>query len=114
MKIYELGLTRGQRSPFTPPDELHTDQGDKPRGEGGDDAKKKGADKDHVAVEIDFDDLPSRLREVPVPPRNYSSLRPPTKGSAGSTASTRSRSSARSPASTSPARARSRRSSSPT
>ena len=77
VKIFELGLTRGVRSPFTPPDELHPDTSDKDekqgKGDGGKDAKKGGAGA-KVEVDIEFTDLASRLREVPVPPRNYASL----------------------------------------
>ena len=71
MKVFELALARGLRSPFTPPDELHPDA---PEKEGGKDAKKAGDDKKPAPVTIDFEDLASRLREVPVPPRNYADL----------------------------------------
>jgi tricorn protease len=67
-KIYELGLTPGLRSPFTPSDELHPDADDAKDGKKGKDDKKP------PTVTIDFDDIASRLREVPVPPRNYGDL----------------------------------------
>lgn len=95
MKIYELALTTGLRSPFAAVDELHPEAA-KPEDEKKDDTKsqeakkqdsKEGSQKeasksDKTAdekkappvVNIDFADLPSRLNEVPVPPGNYSSL----------------------------------------
>ena len=96
VKIYELALTPGLRSPFLPPDELHPD---KPKrddekkddsktedakkddsksaaGEKPSDAKKddKKEEKKPPEVKIDFTDLASRLSEVPAPPGNYDSL----------------------------------------
>jgi len=68
IKVFELALTRGLRSLFMPPDELHLDEKSP---DGGKDSKKGADDK---AVHIDFEELSSRLREVPVPPRNYSAL----------------------------------------
>ena len=68
-KVYELGLTPGQRSPFTPPDELHRDSEKDAK-----DSKKVADEKKSPTVNIDFDDLASRLREVPVPPGNYGDL----------------------------------------
>ncbi len=104
VKIYELALTAGLRSPFLPPDELHPDTPEKKDGEkpdadkdanaaSGDKksseanpgatakddkgaAEKKGEDKEEKTVEvrIDFTDLASRLDEVPAPPGNYDNL----------------------------------------
>jgi tricorn protease len=72
MQIFELALTKDQRSPFTPPDELHTDDDkDKDKDK---DSKKGGDKKSPPHVTIDFDDIASRLREVPVPPGNYEDL----------------------------------------
>jgi tricorn protease len=100
MKIYELALTTGLRSPFTPADELHPDS-DKPEDKKKDETKsddakkpedskktdkkeddKKNASPDKASAEkktpavvnIDFTDISSRLSEVPAPPGNYSSL----------------------------------------
>ena len=71
MKIYELSLVRDQRSPFTPADELHPRDKDKDK----EAEKKKGGEaKKATQVNIDFEDLGDRLREVPVPPRNYRAL----------------------------------------
>jgi len=90
MKIYELALVAGLRSPFAPADELHpdeksaeeqkkeennakgakTDEGKKNESKNEEDASKKKA----PAVNIDFSDLQYRLSEVPVKPGNYSSL----------------------------------------
>jgi tricorn protease len=107
IKVYELALTPGLRSPFLPPDELHPDAPSKPDEKNksderantdekakpeeakpdtktdakaadakSDEAKKNKSDakKPPVKVNIDFNDLPSRLSEVPVPPGNYGSL----------------------------------------
>jgi tricorn protease len=86
MKVYELALTPGLRSPFTPADELHPDQPAKSPETKSEEVKsdqsaqakvekppeaKKPAP---VIVNIDFTDLPSRLNEAPVPPGNYSDL----------------------------------------
>jgi tricorn protease len=100
VKVYELALVTGQRSPFLPPDELHPDsQAKKDEEKQAEDkekdakaaaAGKKPADADKSAdkkddkkeeekkkpaeVKIDFTDLPSRLSEVPAPPGNYGTL----------------------------------------
>ena len=88
IKIYELALTPGLRSPFAPVDELHPETPPKPeekKEENSDQAKdaddKKSADEKGgqkkpapVTVNIDFNELASRLSEVPVPAGNYSSL----------------------------------------
>jgi len=88
MKAYELALTPGLRSPFAPADELHPDQSSK-----AEEAKPEKADAkaekptetkpapagetkkpSSVTVNIDFNNLASRLNEVPLPPGNYSDL----------------------------------------
>jgi tricorn protease len=87
LKIYELALTPGLRSPFLPADELHPDQPEKKDEKkdekskdekAGDDKKKDDAakpeDKKPPEVKIDFTDLASRLSEVPVPAGDYDSL----------------------------------------
>jgi tricorn protease len=102
VKIYQLALTTGLRSPFLPADELHPDKKDdekKPdqkaeeskdtksgekksevkadkKEEKKSDEKKPEEKKDEkkVEVKIDFDDLPSRLSEVPAPAGNYDGL----------------------------------------
>ena len=98
MKVYELALTAGLRSPFAPVDELHPEQPAKPDeakpDKGSNDKTKKEADDKKVAeekkageekkkeeekkpippVNIDFADIASRLNEIPVPPGNYSAL----------------------------------------
>lgn len=98
MKIYELALEPGERSPFLAPDELNPEPADKkdetkPADDRSADKKastadkkaddKKAADKKtddkkdaekKVEVKIDFKDLAERLQEVPVPAGNYSSL----------------------------------------
>ena len=99
MKIYELALTTGLRSPFAPVDELHPEHPEQPakpeepkteksekksepkknevkKEEGSkEEAKKDEAKKPAIpVVNIDFKDLALRLNEVPVPPGNYSQL----------------------------------------
>jgi tricorn protease len=103
VKIYELALTSGLRSPFLPPDELHPESDakkaedkkaeDKAADEKAKDAKpgadkktpaddkaaadkkdEKKEDKKPAEVKIDFNDLSSRLSEVPAPPGNYNNL----------------------------------------
>jgi tricorn protease len=97
MKIYELALTAGLRSPFLPPDELHPDapeeakkteaKPDESKAKPEDSKAKKeakpeeakadkGAEakKPAVTVNIEFADIASRLSEVPAPPGNYGDL----------------------------------------
>jgi len=99
VKIYELALTTGLRSPFLPADELHPDKKDEEKkddekkdDEKSQDAKAGSGDKKKVEkdkadkkdekkeekktpeVKIDFTDLPARLGEVPVPAGNYDRL----------------------------------------
>jgi tricorn protease len=100
MKIYQVALVAGERSPFLPADELHPDSpakdkeepkkdaGEKDNASTGKDsatgtakpddksaAAKAGDNKKPVPeVKIDFADIQSRLTEVPVPPGNYRDL----------------------------------------
>src|SRR5262249_24035929 len=83
MKIYELALTTGLRSPFAPVDELHPERPAKPAEPKPEEPKASEPKSDKpaeakkpapVTVNIDFADLASRLNEVPVPPGNYSDL----------------------------------------
>ena len=71
VKIYELALKKGLRSPFQPADELHPD---KPAA----DAKKEETKKDGpLRVEIDLEGLPARILETPAPAGNYTALAAP-------------------------------------
>ncbi len=99
VKIYELALTPGLRSPFLPPDELHPDtpaeeqkqkeekekeksEKDKTKDKVEDQAKGKGEEKPAAAedkkklpeVKIDFAGIQERLAEIPTGPGNYDSL----------------------------------------
>ena len=69
MKVYELPLQKGLRSPFAPADELHPDKPEEP-------SKPSDASKtaERPKVEIDLDGIVARLREVPAPPGNYGNL----------------------------------------
>ena len=96
MKLYELALTAGLRSPFAPPDELHPDQpekSDEKKNTNSEDARKDASPKQEKTdkkpeeekkteenkkvppeVKIDFDGIAARLNEIPVPSGNYSDL----------------------------------------
>ena len=103
VKVYELALTPGERSPFLPFDELHPESqakkdeekatedkekdakavaagkkpadADKSAAEKKEDKKDEDKDKKKPAeVKIDFTGLADRLAEVPAPPGNYGSL----------------------------------------
>jgi tricorn protease len=77
IKIYDLALVPGLRSPFAPPDELHPDKPAKVEeldSRNSSEPKAPGAKKPAVTVNIDFKGLASRLEEVPSPPGNYSGL----------------------------------------
>ncbi len=104
VKIYQLALVAGLRSPFAPADELHPDKkdeekkpdqkpaetkdaatadnkkaddskADKKSDEKKDDKKPETKkDEKKVEVKIDFADMPSRLSEVPAPAGNYHDL----------------------------------------
>lgn len=67
-KVYQLPLTPGLRSPFTPPTELDADKPQKK------DDKKDDNPPKPAAVTIDLDGIAARLVPVPVPPGNYLSL----------------------------------------
>jgi tricorn protease len=69
MKVYELALSPGTRSPFLPADELHPEAEPKPPAE----APKPTPGKT-LEVKIDFGDIAQRAQEVPAPAGNYSSL----------------------------------------
>jgi tricorn protease len=137
VKIYELALTPGLRSPFLPPDELHPESKQEGRRKAADDKekdaksnsrgqkacrrrqdpmrqkkedkKKKTRDKKKPAeVKIDFTDLAARLDEVPAPPGNYGSLQATDKRLCWLNASDDAGSIRRCNASTSPTRATNR------
>jgi tricorn protease len=77
MKVYELALEPGLRSPFQPPDELHPEtpsKKDETKPKDDKEAEAKTKQEKPVPVKIDFSGLDSRLEEVPVPAGNYSSL----------------------------------------
>ena len=88
VRIYQLALVAGQRSPFLAPDELHPEGKDEGKPADVRDAKdaksaKAGDAKSAAArpeekqppeVRIGFDDLGERLTEVPVPAGNYTAL----------------------------------------
>jgi tricorn protease len=104
VKIYEVALMPGERSPFLAPDELHADKKDDEKKDddkvkdkdtkaaaadsktadsnAGNDksaADKKDTKKDEdkkkpVEVKIEFTDLTSRLDEIPTPAGNYDTL----------------------------------------
>lgn len=93
MRVYELALQTGLRSPFLPPDELNPEPSSKPDETKPDETKSDAASSDDktasagkpsgekkpetkkpAEVKIDFTGLDARLQEVPVPAGNYSNL----------------------------------------
>jgi tricorn protease len=64
MKLYQVSLLEGIRSPFSPDNELIEEEKDKKKEENGE-----------VVVEIDQEGIQSRLQEVPIGPGNFSSLK---------------------------------------
>ena len=87
IKLYEVALRRGLRSPFRPADELMAARGGPRSGgaasSGNDDAQHaegqaEGQDAEDAstteAIEIDLDGIERRLREVPVEPGTYAAL----------------------------------------
>jgi len=91
VKIYQMALKKGLRSPFEPADELHpeTKPEEKPAADAkpgaeakpGDAKDKEAAEKDKakekaakVSVQIELDGIMGRIREVPAPAGNYSDL----------------------------------------
>ena len=86
IKLYEVTLRRGLRSPFRPADELMETRGGSPPGGApsasdvarhseeqarAQDAEDPSTDE---AIEIDLDGIERRVREVPVEPGNYAGL----------------------------------------
>lgn len=65
MKIFQVALQRGSRSPFRPEDELFAEAKDN-----NDNGKKE----DTPTVEIDLTGIQRRIQEVPAPPGNYRGL----------------------------------------
>ncbi len=76
VKLYALALTKGQRLPFDPPDELHPDKKDEKKAEEKKPEEKKSEDKkdDKPKLDIDLDGIATRLYEIPVPAGNYADL----------------------------------------
>jgi tricorn protease len=69
-RIYNLPLTPGLRSPFTPPTELDPAEKDDKKEEKKDSAKAPKA----PSVSIELEGIAARLMAVPVPPGTYKSL----------------------------------------
>jgi len=72
MKVYQVPLQKGLRSPFAPPDELHPDKPEEPTKP--DAAKSTDKPAEKPKVEIDLAGIAARIEEIPVPPGNYASL----------------------------------------
>ncbi len=75
MKVYQISMQAGLRSPFTPDDELSRALAD------ADDSKAESADGDDEpghsgtsGMAVDLDGIARRVKEVPVSPGNYSGL----------------------------------------
>jgi tricorn protease len=72
IEIFEVALRKGLRSPFKPDDELSRADGDNGDGRGRDEGDR---DSDEVEpIRIDLDGLARRVKQVPVPAGNFSSL----------------------------------------
>ena len=71
MKVYQIGMRTGLRSPFVPHDEVsRAEAAAMAADEGGDD----DVDADVAPKAYDLDGIQRRVKEVPVPPGNYSAL----------------------------------------
>ena len=70
MKLYQVALRKGLRSPFKPADELHPAEPEEKKPEPGEtkEADKKGGT---ASVTVDTDGLAQRLYEVPLPAGDY-------------------------------------------
>jgi tricorn protease len=84
MKIYQLALKKGLRSPFEPPDELNPDKPASEAKPAADakptaDAKPEPKKDEKLKVEIDLAGISSRIEEVPQAPGNYTELTAPGK-----------------------------------
>ncbi len=69
MKIYQVALKRGLRSPFRPADEFHA-EAEEEEGE----EKKEKKSPDVEPIDIELEGIQDRVREVPVKPGDYSVL----------------------------------------
>ncbi len=76
MKVYEVALRKGLRSPFEPADELHPDKPEAAKPPGSPDSPNSAAAAPAAPpkVDIDLDGLAARIAEIPVPPGNYRTL----------------------------------------
>ena len=76
MKVYEIPLQKGLRSPFAPPDELHPEEPEEAAAKSGEKPPEKPAEKpaEKPKVEIDLDGIAGRIEEVPAAPGNYVAL----------------------------------------
>ena len=78
MKLFQVSLKNGLRSPFRPADELSATE--QPTDKGKKNAEKNSDnDTEMVSVSIDADDIQRRQQEVPIPPGNYGDLQINTK-----------------------------------
>ncbi len=74
MKIYQLALRKGLRSPFEPTDELHPAATEEKPAADRDKEKEKDKKAETLKLDIEFDGIAARLNEVPAPPGNYTRL----------------------------------------
>ena len=68
MKVYQISLEKGNRSPFQPNDELQAEEKEE---KASDDKEKKK----EVTVQIETEGIQGRIREVPLPAGNYFALK---------------------------------------
>jgi tricorn protease len=79
IKIYELALAAGSRSPFRPKDELYVEpdaeeKGDDKKGKNDKSDENGKGEEEKVVVQLQADGLLSRLREVPAGSGTYNAL----------------------------------------
>ncbi len=73
IEIFHVALRQGLRSPFKPDDELHTaENGSNGNGRNSDNASQD--DNEVAPLQIELEGLERRVRQVPIPSGNYSSL----------------------------------------
>lgn len=73
MKLYQIALQKGNRSPFQADDELY-EKPEENKSEGKKSEENQKEEKSGVKVEIDLDGLQQRLTEIPIKPGNFRAL----------------------------------------
>ncbi len=77
MKLYQVSLKKGVRSPFRPDDELYRKPEDEDLNKEESDKKEEESgekEKPELVISIEEDGIQRRIQEVPIPPGNYAGL----------------------------------------